>query len=171
MAAHWSLAASISKHKKIKKELRDAADKYEHSGVPLSTAFAKYTSVDSQVTHMLSIGEKSASLDAQLGMLAEMYEEDLQNHMTAFAATVSFLVLIIAVLKENSQMYTTQIVDKDTWCVPFIAPKGKSVTWWLISVTTITITVILILLYLKELFSDPAFRNNFMDALKLFKNG
>jgi type II secretory pathway component PulF len=47
---------------------------------------------------MLSIGEKSASLDAQLGMLAEMYEEDLQNHMTAFAATVSFIVLIIAVM-------------------------------------------------------------------------
>jgi len=80
------------------KELRTAADKYEHSGVPLSTAFAKYTSVDSQVTHMLSIGEKSASLDAQLGMLAEMYEEDLQNHMSAFAATISFIVLIIAVM-------------------------------------------------------------------------
>jgi type II secretory pathway component PulF len=79
-------------------ELRSAADKYENSGLPLSTAFAKYTSVDSQVTHMLSIGEKSASLDAQLGMLAEMYEEDLQNHMTAFAATVSFIVLIIAVM-------------------------------------------------------------------------
>jgi type II secretory pathway component PulF len=78
-------------------ELRTAADKYEHSGVPLSTAFAKYTSVDSQVTHMLSIGEKSASLDAQLGMLSEMYEEDLQTHMTTFAAAISFLVLIIAV--------------------------------------------------------------------------
>jgi type II secretory pathway component PulF len=78
-------------------ELRTAADKYEHSGVPLSTAFAKYTSVDSQVTHMLSIGEKSASLDAQLGMLSEMYEEDLQTHMNTFAASVSFVVLIIAV--------------------------------------------------------------------------
>lgn len=78
-------------------ELRTAADKYEHSGVPLSTAFAKYTSVDPQVTHMLSIGEKSASLDAQLGMLSEMYEEDLQNHMNAFAAAISFVVLIIAV--------------------------------------------------------------------------
>ncbi len=78
-------------------ELRTAADKYEHSGVPLSTAFAKYTSVDSQVTHMLAIGEKSASLDAQLDMLSEMYEEDLQNHMAAFAATISFIVLIIAV--------------------------------------------------------------------------
>jgi type II secretory pathway component PulF len=78
-------------------ELRAAADKYENSGVPLSTAFAKYTSVDSQVTHMLSIGEKSASLDSQLGMLCEMYEEDLQNHMDTFSATISFIVLLIAV--------------------------------------------------------------------------
>jgi type II secretory pathway component PulF len=79
-------------------ELREAADKYEHSGVPLSTAFAKYTSVDAQVTHMLAIGEKSASLDSQLEMLCEMYEEDSQNHMNAFSATISFIVLIIAVL-------------------------------------------------------------------------
>jgi type II secretory pathway component PulF len=79
------------------KELREAADKYEHSGVPLSTAFAKYTSVDSQVTHMLSIGEKSASLDAQLEMLSQMYEEDAENYMAMFAATISFLVLLIAV--------------------------------------------------------------------------
>ena len=78
-------------------ELRAAADKYEHSGVPLSTAFAKYTSVDAQVTHMLAIGEKSASLDSQLEMLCEMYEEDSQNHMNTFAAVVSFVVLIIAV--------------------------------------------------------------------------
>lgn len=79
-------------------ELRTAADKYEHSGVPLSTAFAKFTSVDAQVTHMLAIGEKSASLDAQLEMLSEMYEEDSQNHMNTFAAAISFLVLIIAVM-------------------------------------------------------------------------
>ncbi|MFU8893577.1 MAG: type II secretion system F family protein [Luteolibacter sp.] len=79
-------------------ELRTAADKYENSGVPLSTAFAKYTSVDQQVTHMLSIGEKSASLDMQLDMLAEMYEEDANNYMSAFAAAISFLVMIIAVM-------------------------------------------------------------------------
>jgi type II secretory pathway component PulF len=78
-------------------ELREAADKYENAGVPLSTAFAKYTSVDSQITHMLSIGEKSASLDSQLEMLTLMYEEDADNYMAVFAATVSFVVLIIAV--------------------------------------------------------------------------
>jgi type II secretory pathway component PulF len=79
-------------------ELRTAADKYEHSGVPLSTAFAKYTSVDSQVSHMLSIGEKSASLDSQLEMLTAMYEEDSDNHMAAFSATIGFLVLLLAAL-------------------------------------------------------------------------
>lgn len=79
-------------------ELREAADKYENSGVPLSTAFAKYTSVDSQVVHMLSIGEKSASLDSQLDMLSQMYEEDSENYMAAFTATIGFIVLIAAVM-------------------------------------------------------------------------
>ncbi len=78
-------------------ELRDAAEKYEKSGVPLSTAFSKYTSVDTQVVHMLSIGEKSASLDNQLEMLSTMYEEDAENHMSAFTAMVNFIVLLIAV--------------------------------------------------------------------------
>ncbi len=98
LAKSIRVSANSVKNTTFYEELRNAADKYEHSGVPLSTAFAKYTSVDSQVTHMLSIGEKSASLDAQLGMLCEMYEEDLQNHMSAFAATVSFVVLLIAVM-------------------------------------------------------------------------
>jgi|AntRauTorckE6833_2_1112554.scaffolds.fasta_scaffold04140_2 type II secretory pathway component PulF len=97
LAKSIRVSANSVKGTPFYKELRDAADKYEHSGVPLSTAFAKYTSVDSQVTHMLSIGEKSASLDSQLAMLSEMYEEDAENHMEAFAATISFLVLLIAV--------------------------------------------------------------------------
>jgi type II secretory pathway component PulF len=78
-------------------ELREAADKYENSGVPLSTAFAKYTSVDPQVVHMLAIGEKSASLDNQLELLTGMYEEDAETHMATFTASVNFIVLLIAV--------------------------------------------------------------------------
>jgi type II secretory pathway component PulF len=97
LAKSIRVSANSVRNTPFYEELRTAADKYEHSGVPLSTAFAKYTSVDAQVTHMLAIGEKSASLDAQLEMLSEMYEEDLQNHMSAFAAAVSFIVLIIAV--------------------------------------------------------------------------
>ena len=97
LAKSIRVSANSVRNTPFYEELRTAADKYENSGVPLSTAFAKYTSVDAQVTHMLAIGEKSASLDAQLDMLSEMYEEDLQNHMNAFAAAISFLVLIIAV--------------------------------------------------------------------------
>lgn len=97
LAKSIRVSANSVRNTPFYEELRTAADKYEHSGVPLSTAFAKYTSVDSQVTHMLSIGEKSASLDAQLEMLVEMYEEDAENHMASFSAAVGFLVLIIAV--------------------------------------------------------------------------
>jgi type II secretory pathway component PulF len=91
-------AANSVKTTPFYEELRAAADKYENSGVPLSTAFSKYTSVDTQVVHMLSIGEKSASLDNQLGMLCEMYEEDAEAHMAQFTATISFVVLIVAVM-------------------------------------------------------------------------
>ncbi len=78
-------------------ELNEAADKYEKSGVPLSTAFAKYTSVDDQVVHMFSIGEKSASMGVQLKMLTRMYEEDCDQLMDDFTNLVSFAALLIAV--------------------------------------------------------------------------
>ena len=97
LAKSIRVSANSVKGTPFYQELRDAVEKYENSGVPLSTAFAKYTSVDSQVVHMLSIGEKSASLDTQLEMLSAMYEEDSENYMAAFTAAVSFLVLIMAV--------------------------------------------------------------------------
>lgn len=98
LAKSIRVSANSVKNTPFYDELRTAADKYENAGVPLSVAFAKYTSVDQQVSHMLSIGEKSASLDMQLDMLAEMYEEDANNHMAAFTAAVSFLVMLIAVM-------------------------------------------------------------------------
>ena len=79
-------------------ELLKAADMYEKSGVPLPSAFAKYTSVDPQVVHMLAIGEKSASLDTQLAMLAEMFEEDAEQLMDDFSQFISLVVMIIAVM-------------------------------------------------------------------------
>lgn len=72
-------------------------------------------------------------------------------------------------LKENSQMYTTQIVDRDSWFVPFIAPKEKSVSWWLISVLVISTSSFFALLYIKGLVQDPEFRKNFMEAVEIMK--
>ena len=77
---------------------------------------------------------------------------------------------LIAQLKEDSQMYTTQVVDRDSWYVPFVAPKDKSVTWWLFSVAVVSVSVFFVLLYLKGLVEDAEFRKNFMEAVKLFKS-
>lgn len=76
---------------------------------------------------------------------------------------------LIRLLKENGQMYTTRVVDRDAWFVPFIAPKGKSVTWWLVSLVVITSSVFYVLLYLKSLVDDPEFRKNFLDAINIMK--
>ena len=47
-------------------------------------------------------------------------------------------------------MYTTKIVDREAWYIPFIAPKEKSVTWWLFSVVLMTIAGFFILLYAQK---------------------
>jgi type II secretory pathway component PulF len=98
LAKSIRVSANSVKNTPFYQELIDAADKYEHSGVSLSTAFAKYTSVDPQVSHMLAIGEKSASVDSQLAMLCEMYDEDTQNHMETFTAVLGFIVMVIAMI-------------------------------------------------------------------------
>ena len=76
---------------------------------------------------------------------------------------------LIRQLKENNQMYNAQVVDREAWFVPFIAPKQKSVTWWLFSVAVISTSSFFALLYLKSLVEDPEFRKNFMEALELLK--
>ena len=97
LAKSMRVAANAVRRTPLYEEVRKAADQYEHSGVPLSVAFGKFTSVDEQVTHMMAIGERSASIDAQLRMLSEMYEEESENHMEDFTQVLNFIVLITAV--------------------------------------------------------------------------
>lgn len=85
------------------------------------------------------------------------------------ASSSSLADELISQLKENSQMYTTQIVDRDAWYVPFVAPKDKSVSWWLISMVIIVTGVFFVLVYVKGLVEDPEFRKNFMEALEILK--
>lgn len=98
LAKSIRVSANSVKRTPFYKELLTAADKYEHTGVPITTAFGKYTSADDQVVHMLAIGERTASLDVQLKLLAEMLEEEAQNHMSDFTNILNLLVLMIAVM-------------------------------------------------------------------------
>jgi hypothetical protein len=70
-------------------------------------------------------------------------------------------------LKLNSQMYTTQIVDRKSWYVPLIAPKNKSLTWWLFSTIVIACSIFTGLYFLKGLVEDFEFRKNCIEAFKL----
>lgn len=97
LAKSIRVSANSVKRTPFYKELLVAADKYEHTGVPITTAFGKFTSADDQVVHMLAIGEKTASLDVQLKLLSEMLEEEAQNHMADFTNILNLVVLIIAV--------------------------------------------------------------------------
>ena len=97
LAKSMRVAANSIKTTPLYPEIRKAADQYEHSGVPLSLAFSKFTSVDEQVVHMMAIGERSASIDNQLKMLADMYEEEAENYMNDFTQVLNFIVLMLAV--------------------------------------------------------------------------
>lgn len=102
LAKSIRVSANSVKRTPFYEELLIAADKYENTGVPITTAFGKYTSADDQVVHMLAIGEKTASIDVQLGLLSEMLEEEAQNHMADFTAILNLVVLIIAVVLISS---------------------------------------------------------------------
>lgn len=97
MAKAIKTSATSVKGTPFHDELLNAADKYEKAGVPLSIAFTRYTSVDDQVVHMLSIGEKSASMGIQLSMLTEMYESDCEQLMEDFTNVLNFVVILVAV--------------------------------------------------------------------------
>lgn len=97
LAKSIRVSANSVKRTPFYEELLTAADKYEHTGVPITTAFGKFTSADDQVVHMLAIGERTASLDVQLKLLAEMLEEEAQNHMSDFTNILNFIVLLLAV--------------------------------------------------------------------------
>ncbi|SHK32958.1 Type II secretory pathway, component PulF [Rubritalea squalenifaciens DSM 18772] len=96
LAKAITTSATSVKGTPLHDELLMAAEKYEKAGVPLSIAFTKYTSVDDQVVHMLSIGEKSASMGSQLAMLTEMYESDCEQLMEDFTNVLNLVVMLVA---------------------------------------------------------------------------
>lgn len=74
---------------------------------------------------------------------------------------------LIRQLKDNNQMFTTRIVDRDAWFVPVIAPKDTSFTWRLITVAMFLTTAYYALLYLPGFVDSPALRKTFLDTIKI----
>jgi type II secretory pathway component PulF len=76
--------------------LVEASKIYEGSGLPFAEALKKRPILDPQVIHMISIGERSASLPEQLLMLRDIYEEDTAQTMSDFTQIINLITLTMA---------------------------------------------------------------------------
>jgi type II secretory pathway component PulF len=74
----------------------EASQIYEGSGLPFAEALKKRPILDPQVMHMISIGERSASLPEQLEMLRDIYEEDTAQVMADFTQIINVITLACA---------------------------------------------------------------------------
>jgi len=76
----------------------------------------------------------------------------------------------IALLKYNGQMFTTRIVEKQAWYVPYLAPKNNgSVTWFVITSTFIAFSVISALGVAVRLWQNPEIQAHLRESLQILK--
>lgn len=92
------ISANSLKGTPMHDELLTAGKRYLETGLPFSEAIRKFTSCDPQVAHLISIGERSSSLDQQLKLLTTMYEEEVEQVVFEFSQVVNIIVLFSAAL-------------------------------------------------------------------------
>jgi type II secretory pathway component PulF len=90
------ISAKSLKGTPMYEELLIAGRRYLETGLPFSDAIRKFTSCDAQVAHLIAIGERSSSLDTQLKLLTNMYEEEVDQVVNEFATVVNVIVLMSA---------------------------------------------------------------------------
>lgn len=90
------LAAKVVQGTPTYAPLVEASKIYEGSGLPFAEALKKRPILDPQVIHMISIGERSASLPEQLLMLRDIYEEDTAQTMSDFTQIINLITLTMA---------------------------------------------------------------------------
>lgn len=76
---------------------------------------------------------------------------------------------LATLLKENGQMFSSTVVNRPAWYVPFIAPVGKSVTWRCVWIVFSCISVFALTIYVHRFWSDESFRANFIEAIKTLR--
>ncbi len=75
----------------------------------------------------------------------------------------------LTMLKDDNQMFSTSVVDKDTWLAQFVAPEGKSPTWYVVSVFCLMGVLAPVASWLRDLIKDPEFIENFKGAMEIMK--
>jgi hypothetical protein len=99
--------------------------------------------------------------------LADTPGRRFQHHYVARSESAANR--LITTLRQNGQMFSTQVVDRQSWYTPFIAPKGKSVTWRVVWIILTCIGLFYATMFLRHLLTDPDFIENVKDAIKILK--
>ena len=76
---------------------------------------------------------------------------------------------LIRTLKQNNQMFATRIVDRNAWYVPLIAPKDKSLVYWLLWVFITAALAYTIVAAARAVWANPELREEILDALKILQ--
>ncbi len=76
---------------------------------------------------------------------------------------------LICALKDNNQMFATRVVERSAWYVPIIAPKDKSVVYWLLWSLLTAAAIFGATHGLRLLWQNPEVRTNVLDALRILK--
>ena len=72
-------------------------------------------------------------------------------------------------LKEANQMFNTKVVDHDAWWVQFIAPEGRSATWYVVSVFATMGLLTPVVIWVRGLLDSPEFMKNVEEARKILQ--
>jgi type II secretory pathway component PulF len=88
--------ARTLKNTPLEKELLTVKSKIA-LGLNLGETIRKYTSVDTQLAHMLEIGEKASNLSEQLRLLRDLYEEETAQRIEFFTGFVGVTSKIVTV--------------------------------------------------------------------------
>lgn len=76
---------------------------------------------------------------------------------------------LIEQFKTHNQMFTTRVKDRKGWWVRFVAPVGKSVTWWCLWMVISVIGVIGVSQTVRNLWNNPEVRQNILESVEIMK--
>lgn len=77
---------------------------------------------------------------------------------------------LIRQLRENNQMFTSEIVERRNWWTRIVAPADRSISWWLFSAAFMVLGSIVVRFCFQSLADNPQIRDNVGKALDLFKS-
>lgn len=76
---------------------------------------------------------------------------------------------LIQDLRAGNQMFTTRVVDREAWYVPFIAPQGKSIVWMLVWAVITVVGLVSVGRWAYGMWLNPEMQKNLKEAFKIFQ--